>query len=276
MTIRKVTSLTVLVSSFVLVVTSSVLYIVPKGRVAHWADWRLWGLSKEAWTNIHINIGILFLLFLIVHLYYNWKPLVSYLKNNAKKLKVFTKELHVALLLSTFCIFGTYLNIPPFSTVIEISNYFKEAATQKYGEPPYGHAELSPIQSFAQKTGIDLQRGLILLEQAGYKVDSEEQTLLEIAKKYKVPPQQIYLTMAPAIDLPFANEGLPEQAAPGTGKLTLEKFCNLYGLNKESILVALEASGMQAREDMTIKTIGEGNGMSTHEVYERIKSVAKD
>jgi len=46
MKIRKITSLTALVSFVLEVITSVILYIVPQGRVAYWADWHLWGLNN--------------------------------------------------------------------------------------------------------------------------------------------------------------------------------------------------------------------------------------
>ncbi|RLB96386.1 MAG: hypothetical protein DRH90_24660 [Deltaproteobacteria bacterium] len=51
MNMKKITSLTSLISFLVLLLNSVVLYIVPHGRVANWADWRLWGLSKTDWGN---------------------------------------------------------------------------------------------------------------------------------------------------------------------------------------------------------------------------------
>ena len=57
-----------------------ILYIVPQGRVAYWADWKFWGLTKTDWGNIHINLGLLFLIALFIHIYYNWKPLINYLQ----------------------------------------------------------------------------------------------------------------------------------------------------------------------------------------------------
>ena len=87
MKMRKITSLTALVSFLLLILNSVVLYIVPHGRVAYWSDWHLWGLNKTEWGNQHIIIGILFLLALFLHIYYNWKPIVSYLKNKARQLK---------------------------------------------------------------------------------------------------------------------------------------------------------------------------------------------
>ena len=83
MTLRKITSLTATLSFVLTVVTSTILYLVPQGRVAYWADWRMWGLSKTQWGDIHINVGLLFLLALCVHIYYNWKPLVVYLETGA-------------------------------------------------------------------------------------------------------------------------------------------------------------------------------------------------
>lgn len=82
MNMRKITSLTAALSFMLMVLTSVILYIVPQGRVAYWADWRLWGMSKTDWGNIHINLGLLFLLAGFLHIYYNFcedlSPSVSF------------------------------------------------------------------------------------------------------------------------------------------------------------------------------------------------------
>lgn len=80
MTMRKITSLTATLAFILMVTTSIILYVVPQGRVAYWADWRMGGLSKAQWGDIHINVGLLFLLALGLHIYYNWKPLMANLK----------------------------------------------------------------------------------------------------------------------------------------------------------------------------------------------------
>ncbi|MCK4621505.1 MAG: DUF4405 domain-containing protein [Desulfuromonadales bacterium] len=49
MNMRKITSLIALISFVLLMLTSIILYIVPSGRVAYWAGWRLWALNKEDW-----------------------------------------------------------------------------------------------------------------------------------------------------------------------------------------------------------------------------------
>ena len=48
MNMRKITSLTALISFVLLLVTSIILYILPSGRVAYWAGYRLWSLSSRS------------------------------------------------------------------------------------------------------------------------------------------------------------------------------------------------------------------------------------
>lgn len=88
MKIRRITALMAFLSFLVMVFTSIILYIEPQGRVAYWANWSLFGLTKPQWDSIHINVGFLFLASLFLHIYYNWKVIVAYLKNKAKELKI--------------------------------------------------------------------------------------------------------------------------------------------------------------------------------------------
>jgi len=62
MKIRRITSLTALLSFSFMILTAIILYIVPPGRVAYWSDWHPWGLSKTQWSNIHIILGLLLLI----------------------------------------------------------------------------------------------------------------------------------------------------------------------------------------------------------------------
>ena len=121
MKIRRITSLTALMSFLLLILTSAILYIVPQGRVAYWADWRLWGLTKTQWGDIHINLGVLLLISILLHIYYNWKPILSYLKDKTRQLKVFTREFNVALTLVIIVVLGTYFELPPFSNILNLS-----------------------------------------------------------------------------------------------------------------------------------------------------------
>ncbi|MBA2880905.1 hypothetical protein HNR65_001231 [Desulfosalsimonas propionicica] len=66
--IKKIVSLTALLSFLVVVLNSIALYIAPQGRVAHWVDWRFLGLTKTQWSDQHILVGLLFLIALCLHI----------------------------------------------------------------------------------------------------------------------------------------------------------------------------------------------------------------
>ena len=277
MQIRKIASLVAALSFIIMALTSFILYIVPQGRIAYWANWHLWGLTKEQWGNIHINTGILFLIALGFHVYYNWKLIISYLKDKAKNLKVFTKEFNIALLLTLLVISGTHFGIPPFSSILAISQDIKDMAAEKYGEPPYGHAELSSLKTFSKKMGIDLKESIERLKKAGYEFEGENQTILEISKQNKVSPKQIYITIKPN-DTESAGpigivEKLPGSPPPGTGNLTLADLCSRYNLNMKVVNRGLAKEGIKASEELTIKKIAEKNHMSPIDIYEKIKSI---
>ncbi len=281
MKLRKITSLTAGLTFIAMVVTSIILYIVPQGRIAYWADWRLWGLSKEQWGNIHINTGILFLLALGLHTYYNWAPIMNYLKNKTKNLNVFTKEFNVALALTLVCILGTHFEIVPFSSILAVSESIKEQAAKKYGEPPYGHAELSSLSTFTKKAGLDLNLSMERIKAAGFTVESANQTLADISKKNHVPPQQIYISMKPRAGesktkvIPAGKAvKLPDSPPPGTGIMTLADLCAQFNLNIKTLIRDLSKVGIKADEGLTIKKIGENNQTGPMDIYEQIKTAS--
>jgi hypothetical protein len=274
------TSLTASMAFILMLLTSIILYIVPQGRVAYWANWRLWGLTKTDWGNIHINLGLLFLIALSLHIYYNWKPLISYLKNKAKKINVFTAEFNIALIIIIVFIFGTYFLVPPFSWVMALNDHFKDAGAEKYGEPPYGHAELSSLKTFTQKMNLDLPGSMELLDKAGYPVENSDMTLEAIGRSYHIPPQQIYQTIKPAVKIAARKSGennrLPDAPQPGTGNLTLADFCTQFGLNMKRVVRELKKQGIEASEELTLKKIAAQNNTSPTDVYERIKNIVQN
>lgn len=273
MNIRKITSLTALVSFIVLIVNSVVLYIVPHGRVAYWADWRLWGLTKTQWGNQHIIVGVLFLIAILLHIYYNWKPIAAYLKNKARRFQLFTSDFNIALVISVICVIGAYVEVPPFSWVLDFSESIKNSASQKYGEPPYGHAELSTLKTFASRTGLDLAVSMAQLKKAGVQFESANQTLLQIAKRNNMTPRQLYQAMQPE-KKPAAAKALPERPQQSLGKRTLDSICREYGLDIAAVLQALADSGIAATADSTIKQIAEQYQIDPHDVYQTLKKAA--
>lgn len=287
MNIRKITSMTMLTSLVLLLVNSVVLYVVPEGRVAYWADWHLVGLSKTEWGDQHVTIGVLFLVASVLHMYFNWPAITAYMKNKAREIKVFTGSFNVAMLITVLVAIGTYYQIPPMSLILHFGEELKEGGAHKYGEPPYGHAELSSLKLFSKKEGIDVEKALELMKQAGLKVESSKQTLQVIAKNNTLTPQQVYEIIKPAALVAEVAAGetaaaatgvsFPDHPKPGFGKRSLEEVCIELGLNQEMIVTGLKEMGINCTGSESIKEIGESNDKEPMEIFEAIRSlVVKD
>lgn len=272
MKLRKITSLTIFLSFLLLITTSIVLYIVPHGRIAYWSDWRFLGLTKTLWGDIHINLGVLFLVSGLLHLYYNWKPMVTYMKNKKRELKIFTLDFNIALAVTLIVTFGTLLHIPPMSTILNVSASFKDAGTQKYGEPPYGHAELSSLRLFAKRTDLDLDVIKQQLQKSDMAFDDESWTLLDIARANNCTPKDVYIAMLPP-QTTTETKMFPDQPFPGIGRMRLKDICTQYNLNTEKIINGLGARQINAEPDQTIKEIARAKGMEPQALFEIIHEV---
>jgi hypothetical protein len=273
MNMRKITSLTALISFVLLMVTSIILYIVPAGRVAYWADYRLWSLTKEDWGAVHINLGVLLLISILLHVYYNWNPMISYMKNRSKQLRIFTPDFNVSLVVTLVVFFGTLAGIPPMSSIINLGAAISDKANLIYGEPPYGHAELSPLADFADKVKVDLVESMVLLKAAGIQVDSSAQTMKEIADANGVSPQRIYAVMKPQSK--SLTHEMPEEAPGGTGSRTLAQICEMYQLNPADIVQGLAAKGITSALGQSMKEIAAANSLDPHAVYGEIYILSK-
>ncbi|MDG5469671.1 DUF4405 domain-containing protein [Deltaproteobacteria bacterium IMCC39524] len=267
--IRKTISLTALLSFILLMLTSIILYIIPAGRVAYWADYHLWGLTKTQWGDLHINLGFLFFATILAHTYYNWKAIATYMKNKAKEFRLFTKEFNVALFLTLAFSAGTLYGIPPFSSILQWGEDISSKANAFYGEPPYGHAELSSFQTFSNKMELDLFQSIERLNNSGISFENSGQTLKEIASLNYVSPNDIYLAISP---LHERIKTFPKQPPAGLGMRPLIDLCQEYSVSIKSVLSILADNGISAKETMSIKEVANLAGIDPFATYELIRN----
>ncbi len=269
--LRKITSLTSSLSFIITLITSVVLYVVPQGRVAYWADWHMLGLSKEQWGDIHITVGTLFMVMLLIHIWLNWKVLMAYLKNRARQMVVMTVPMIVSILLTLFVTVGTLFHLPPMQQVLDFGASIKADAVDTYGNPPYGHAEQSPLKKFCGYLGFDVNEAVAALHKAGYPATVTAETeVKEIARLKGVSPQKVYNDIRAALtNDPFA--AMPASPPEGTGKLKLSDLCKSFGLPEDEAVARLAAKSIEATPDMNLKAIGKKHGMNPHEVYKALR-----
>jgi len=125
MNIKRFTSLSLLLSLILMVTSSFALYVAPSNKIARALDWHFLGFHKFFWTICHINIGIVFVIFLVIHVYLNWAAILCYLKNKENKLIVFTKEFTAAYLLIVFILIASYFNLPPLTYIYDLQEFIQ-------------------------------------------------------------------------------------------------------------------------------------------------------
>ena len=271
MSLRRVVSLVLFTMIFLMLVSSAILYTSPQGRVAYWSGWTFASLSRTQWINLHVNLGILFLVGGAIHLWYNWRAVLFYLRNSSRRLVVLTGEFATALAVVVLLLVGTQLALPPFDWVEDGSEAFKDAASERYGEPPYGHAELSTLATFTGRVELDLDEATARLTAAGYEVAGSGETLVDIATTNGVTPQLLYAAMQPPRDVADGPPPMPREPRAGTGKRVLAELCAEYGFAAQDVVSVLAAAGIDAVPEATLKEIAANSGTSPDEVYEAIR-----
>ncbi len=273
MKLRRVASLTLMLSLLALLITSIVLYLVPHGRVAYWADWRFLGLSKTQWGNLHTNLGFLGLIAGLIHLWFNWGPVKTYLKNKAREMLVFTPAFLMALGLSVVITAGTLLEVPPLVWIQDLSEYAKDLGTETYGEPPYGHAEESSLRAFLVNTRQDRNVAKANLEAAGIFVIDPEIIIAELAQQAGVTPRELHAIMlGPEEEQSTTAVPFPEAVPRGTGRRTVAEFSAEYNRDPVDVLAALADAGITAEADQILKDVAEANGIETLDILEALRA----
>lgn len=249
-------------SMIMMTYTGIILYIAPHGRVAYWTNWELFGWSKDQFADIHTTFMVLFIVATLLHLYYNWKPLTSYMKNQAKAFVFFTKEMLVAIMIVLVFLFGTLYVVPPFSTFLEFGEGMKESWVEKSEEPPYGHAEESTLKDFCQKTGYDLDQVLKVLGEHNITA-SKLQTLEDIAIKQGKKPGEIFGLITSSL-----GNNIPKNRITGLGRKSFEQVAQALNMKSEVFLKELEKMGIKAQKDDKFRATLEKQGFNVKEVVD--------
>jgi len=264
---KKITSLTLGFSFLIMSFTGIVLFIVPHGRVAYWSDWHLLGLSKSQYGELHTTSMVTFLLFASLHIYYNWKPIVSYLKDKSKKVSFTKKEFLIALFLNLVFVVGTLFSAQPFKAFLDMGEGIKDSWTQQYGEPPYGQAQKTKLKVFCRKLNIDLEKAKAILEKNSI-VFNENETLKTIATTNSIAPSEIYKMIKSNSKSSKEVDGISNM-----GRKTLQDLSDMKMINLNHAIEILKAKGLDdISSDRRVKHIADELETTPLEVYKLIKN----
>jgi len=191
-------------------------FIVPQGKVAYWTNWTFLGLSKTQWGDIHITTSVLFLIAGIWHTWYNWTPLMQYLRGVPDRMTASWRDLGIATLITLFFAVGAVTRTPPLNHILTFNHWIKESWVKTPADdPPFGHAELLSLKGFCKKMYIDTGEALRELRQAGLTVTDENRTVEQIARTNRMTPAGVY-QLIKKLERPDAPQPLAAAPVPVT------------------------------------------------------------
>lgn len=261
MSLKKITSLTMFLVMMIMTYTGIMLFVSPPGRIANWANWELFGLTKEEYANLHSTFMVLFILMTLLHIFYNWKPITSYMKNKAKEMIVFTKDMIIAFVLTVVFLLGTLFELSPFSNFLDFGDGVKNSWEKEYGTAPYSHAELSSLKMFVKKLNYDLQKSEEILQSNNIKYTTSK-SLSQIAQENGVSPQFVYTLLKKNLN----KAGEKSIELTGLGRKTIEEVASTLRVSTQEFISQLKALGIEAKEDEKFKSVAEKYDLSPMDV----------
>ncbi len=240
------------------------LYLSPKGRIANWIQWHLWGFTKTEWEQLHTVFVTVFLIAVILHLFYfNWKPFLAYFKKRIKSGIHHRFELITSIILFIILLGGTIWEIPPVFSIITLGENIKQSYEVKKNEPPIPHAEEMTIREFADKILSKPHDEVIeRLENNGYSVSGPDQTIGEIAELHDVAPSLI-LTITKGNQ----SEEVETKSYSGYGRKTFNQACAELELPVDLAIKRLNQAGIsEINGDETIKILADRYNQSPTEI----------
>jgi len=286
--------------SFIVMSLSGILlFIVPQGRIAEWTEWRMLGLAKSQWGDIHITTSLMFLIAGAYHIALNWRTLVNYFTTKREKGLMMQRELAISGVVTVFCIAGAVYQVPPLSYVLTLNNTIKQAwIVDKDHEPPMGHAELLTMPSFTKKLQMDMGQVTAVLQQNGITFNDTE-SLAVIAKRHGTSPVRLYQmikplegstsgmvtaaaapaeavkaslqTAAPATQPVYTDELVDEKfEGRGMGRKTLAMLSEEIGFDLAKAKKKLAARNVSMKDDETLKDAANKAGTAPMEILKVI------
>jgi hypothetical protein len=266
----------------IMLLSGAILYISPRGRTANWTGWGILGLGKEEWASVHITAAILLIAVASLHLFFNWKIFLSYLKARRSSGFHLKKELVVSIALTVICFFGTVWELPPFSNVVAFSTSMKDYWERNTSAAPVAHAEELGLVKVAEQAKLDPEELTARLRAAGYSLPDTEVPFKEIARLNQVTPNKLY--EAASIPAPrgqggrgqgnrgqHADEAGNSEGGRGYGRMTLGELCTREKISLDQVFSHLAGMGIQATENQSLRDLADQMNVTPYEVLPVLK-----
>lgn len=293
---RAFTSVLATVFFILMAFTGIILFVTPPGRVANWTGWRLIALTKHQWGGLHIWFGLMFIITSVFHLYFNWKPLVSYFKDKVSRSFAMRAEWIIALIIPAIVFVGTLAEIKPFSSLLTLNEAIKHSWETPNKRAPIPHAEslsLASVSEYIQDVNLETMVANLKAKGIEVSLDDVDVVFGDLAETSGITPNQLFEIAVGQSGYYSSSVAFcaSEQAAgsgagggsrgdglrsgagnqgggsgSGFGRMTLKQFCAQLELETNAAIKTLNNLGFVATPDMTVRAIADSAGAYPSEV----------
>lgn len=192
--IRSFISFALFISTVWIIISGTVLYIAPPGRIAHWQFWTFFGFDKDQWQAQHTLFSYLFMVLAVIHLFtLNWRNFWSYIKLKRRKGFRKSKEFTWAFLVMLLFFIGTTYEIPPFSSFFKLGESIGKTWEDTELKGPVPYLENLTLENIAnQYLDHNITEVIEGLRAQKVIVKDKTQVLKDIARDNDLSPAQIF------------------------------------------------------------------------------------
>ena len=249
--------------------------------MANWTGWTMLGLEKEQWGSVHITAALLFVIVTALHIFFNWKVLLNYIRSRRTQGFRRRKEFAAAFAIAALFVAGTLWEVPPFSNVIALHEEIKDYWEANSLRAPVAHAEELTLDEFARGIHMSLDEVVVALDKQGIEIADRSATVGEVARVNSTTPDALYGLVRPGRGGSCDDEGGESHASTGgrggsgQGWLTLADYCASEGLKADAFISDMKKQGIQAAETMTLRELANALKVHPREVAGRVREVCR-
>jgi len=193
---RVFVSFGLLLSFAAMAVAGIALYFRPEGTLSSWTDWSLLGLDKKGWEGVHTILIAAVLIFAVLHVIYNWKALIGYLRKKAAAGARSKIEFAAASILIAAILAAAIIRWPPVWKIMDIRGAIKQGSLSVRIPPPFPDAADRSLFELCAAVSLDPDEALGRLKQAGYPAEDSSTNLTRLSKKYGLSPERLFRIMS--------------------------------------------------------------------------------
>jgi hypothetical protein len=304
---RPFVSLLTTFSFIIATISGIVLYVSPQGRIAFWQNWTVLGIDKAEWSSLHTLACFLFATTSLVHLAFNWRSLLRYLRSRVGESLGYRRELGGAITVTVLFVVSALYGLPPLNGVVTFGEQIKASwAKGADNEPPFPHAELLTLKGLTTRQGIDTGAAMNCLQRQGINVRTDIYALirnlpvmtvqravpaLAVEDQYRPVIDRIATTISPRTAHAASAVPTPPTPAPavvhevgpytedsvvikfegtGVGKKTLEQVCREFNVPLATAQRKLAAKGLTVSPTETFKEAAKRAGVVPIEILQAV------